>query len=653
MRIHKLAILGLPLAVAAFAQPEPPGPGPLPSDAADPPSRVARLNMINGPVSFRPASVEDWTAAQVNYPMTTGDHLWTDTGATAEMHVGSTAIRMDRNTALAIVNLNDQIIQLSVTAGSLQVHVRYIGPNENIEVDTPNAAVMLLRPGDYRINSDGENNVTMMAVRQGDAEVTAGGKGINVRAGESARMAGVDQVSEDLGPMLPNDPFDDWCHSRDAREDRAVQSARYVPREMGGYEDLDGYGVWTESPQWGWVWRPTGVAAGWAPYHSGHWAWVAPWGWTWVDDAPWGFAPFHYGRWGFYGGAWVWVPGAVAVRPVYSPALVAFVGGGGFSVGVGGGGVAAWFALGPGEVYRPAYHVTDVYVRNVNVAYVRDVTVINRVGPVTYVNQGVVGAVTVVPHGVFVSARPVAVAAIVVPQREIIAARVTGYTAPIPPERASVVGAVSVNVRVPPAMVVNRVVVARNAPPPPPVSFAAQQQALRENGGRPLAPQQVETFRPAGQRYNQQVHQVSAPQTFGRPNNAGPQGPGAAPNNNLNRPQNTQPMYRNDRPPSAQPNNPNNGQNNGRTFGEPRGGQPANQPETRPAGQSVTNQNHPVTPEARPAGENRPASEVHTPASENRPNEVRGESRSEGRNNEKAPPRKGSNNTKKEEKKDK
>jgi hypothetical protein len=24
---------------------------------------------------------------------------------------------------------------------------------------------------------------------------------------------------------------------------------------------------------------------------------MSPWGWTWVDNAPWGFAPFHYGRW--------------------------------------------------------------------------------------------------------------------------------------------------------------------------------------------------------------------------------------------------------------------------------------------------------------------------------------------------------------------
>ena len=65
------------------------------AQAGDPPSRVARLNYMNGSVSFRPGSVEEWTSATLNYPLTLGDHLWTDPGASTEMQVGSTAIRMD------------------------------------------------------------------------------------------------------------------------------------------------------------------------------------------------------------------------------------------------------------------------------------------------------------------------------------------------------------------------------------------------------------------------------------------------------------------------------------------------------------------------------------------------------------------------------
>src|SRR5689334_6714235 len=135
------ALLGI-AAVSGWAQ------------AGDPPSRVARLNYMNGPVSFRPGSVEEWTAATLNYPLTNGDHLWTDPGATTEIHVGSTAVRMDASTAMAILNLDDRSLQLSVTEGSVNVRVRYLAEDEFIEVDTPNVAITLLRPGVYRIDAD-------------------------------------------------------------------------------------------------------------------------------------------------------------------------------------------------------------------------------------------------------------------------------------------------------------------------------------------------------------------------------------------------------------------------------------------------------------------------------------------------------------------
>ena len=546
---------------------------------ADPPSRVARLNFQQGPVSFRPGGVDDWAAATTNYPLTTGDYLWADQGARAEMHVGSTAIRMDQLTAISVLNLNDQIVQLSLTAGSLNVHIRYLGENESFEVDTPNISIVLLRPGDYRINADGDNSVSSLVVRAGDAEVTAGQAGaFNVRPGESGRFAGVDTVSQEISGAPPLDGFDAWTRDRDMREDRATMSARYVPREMAGYEDLDGYGRWVNIPPYGMVWQPTTIAAGWAPYHNGHWAWVDPYGWTWIDDAPWGFAPFHYGRWAYAGGAWLWIPGAVAVRPVYSPALVAFVGGGGIGIGV-----AAWFPLGPGEVYRPAYAVSDVYIRNMNVAYVSNVAVIDRVGVTcVYVNQRVAGAVTVVPHDVFVGARPVAVAAVVVRPEMVASVRVTGFAPAIAPERVSVMAGAAVAVRTPPAMLAQRTVVVRNAPPPPPVAFAARQEALRQNPGRPLDRNQMNTLRAAQPPRAPMVRPVSqpAPAAFGRPVNGNPQ-PAMRP----------QPAVRDDRPPTAQP-----------------GARPAVE-QPRPADRPAP---HPVE-QARPA-EARPNVEAHSEA---------------------------------------
>src|SRR5262249_13653444 len=157
-----------------------------------------------------------------------------------------------------------------------------------------------------------------------------------------------------------------------------------VSPDTVGWQDLDDNGDWRNVPEYGNVWVPREVPAGWAPYHNGHWAWIEPWGWTWVDDAPWGFAPFHYGRWAYVGNSWAWVPGPPAVRPVYAPALVAWVGGSNFSVGVsfgGGGGGIGWFPLGPREVYVPSYQSSPTYVNRVNTTN----TVINNVN-ITNVN---------------------------------------------------------------------------------------------------------------------------------------------------------------------------------------------------------------------------------------------------------------------------
>lgn len=461
--------------------------------AQDPPSRVARLNYMSGTVSFRPGSVDEWTAATINYPLYNGDHLWADRDARTELHVGSTALRMGPETALAILNLDDRIVQISLTGGTLHVRLRALGEGESFEVDTPNAAVTLLRSGEYRFFVDGDRNLTTVTVRGGDAEVTGGGRAFTLHARDSARLAGADDnFSSQLDPAPLADDFEFWCQERDRREEQS-QSVRHVSRETIGYEDLDANGAWSEVPDYGWVWAPR-VNAGWAPYRDGRWAWVEPWGWTWVDDAPWGFAPFHYGRWANVSGAWFWVPGAMVARPVYAPALVAFVGGprAGMAIAIGGGSGVAWFPLGPHEVYRPAYRSSEFYVRQVNVTHV-NVTNIN-VTNVRYVNQNT-GSVTMVSREVFVGARPVRMAHVAVGADVIAQGRVFGSTANIAPEHSSVMGRPQGTVAGPPSRFEGHAVVVRNAPPPPPVSFAARRDALQANPGRTLDPGAAEALR--------------------------------------------------------------------------------------------------------------------------------------------------------------
>ena len=376
----------------------------------DPPGRVARLNLATGAVSMLSQSTgPDWVPAQINYPLTTGDQVWTDVDGHAELHIGTATIRLREETSATFALLDDQTVQLQLIAGGLNIRVRNLYENEVFEVDTPNVAFTIRRPGDYRIDVNGQQ--TKVIVWSGAGEISGDNRTFPLRARDYATVSGYGQLSYSLMNAPAPDEFDRWAQDRDRRQQQS-QSARYVAPNTIGYEDLDLYGSWSEMPNLGSVWTPR-VNGGWAPYKAGHWAWIEPWGWTWIDDAPWGFAPFHYGRWAYATGAWVWVPGPPAQRVVYSPALVAWCGGGGgggFRVSASIGAGLAWFALGPGEVYVPSYRASAEYVTRVNVTNtvvnrtvvnnVYNTTIVNRsvVNNITYVNQNAPGAVVGMSH---------------------------------------------------------------------------------------------------------------------------------------------------------------------------------------------------------------------------------------------------------------
>jgi hypothetical protein len=464
-------------------------------DADDPPSRVARIAYIAGLVSFEPSSVDQWADASPNYPMTTGDSLYSDIGGRAVVRIGQNSIRLNSGTNFQFVNLSDDVVQTSVNSGSLGLHVRHLFDGESWEVDTPNGAITLLRGGDYRIDTDPDSDFTTVTVRSGDVEITTNNQSFPVHSGQTAYFDDSGNPP-DISGVGPQDDFDAFFVARNRLED--VPPPRYVSPEMVGYEDLDANGDWRETPD-GPVWTPR-VAVGWTPYHDGHWAWVSPWGWTWVDDAPWGFAPFHYGRWAMVNSRWGWYPGVVAPRPYYAPALVAFVGGGGFGVGIsiggGGGGLVGWFPLGPKEAYYPSYHVSPTYIRQVNVTNTRitniNVTNIN-VTNITYVNRT---AVVAVPQNSFVSAQPVTRVAVKMTSAQIQQGQVIGAAPKVAPQPQSVIGTSGAHkAAAPPAAIASRAVVAKRVPPPAPVPFAAQQKALQAHPGTPPAKTELTTLR--------------------------------------------------------------------------------------------------------------------------------------------------------------
>jgi hypothetical protein len=535
-------------------------------DQDDPPGRVARLGYMQGSVSFQPAGESDWVQAVPNRPMTTGDKLWSDQDARVEVELGSAVIRLAGNTGFSFLNLDDRTMQIQLTSGSLNINVRRWNSNDVFEVDTPNLAFSVLQSGRYRIEASEDGNYTIVSVREGEGESTGNGQTYTLHAGQRATFSGAESLNADVVEIGSPDEFDTWAYSRDRRRETS-RSAQYLSPDVVGYEDLDEYGDWRDDSNYGHVWFPSRISAGWAPYRDGHWDWISPWGWTWVDDAPWGYAPFHYGRWVTVGGRWGWVGGPVDVVPVYAPALVVFLGTG----GIGFGGNVGWFPLGPREVYIPSYHVSRGYMNRVNISNttvnnttitnVYNTTIVNKstnITNVNYQNRHIAGAVTAVPQRAFVNAQPVAAVAVAVNAQEIASGPVSSR-ATVAPSRESVLGSRADGARrvaTPPPAVASRQVIAKALPPPPPVPFARQQQALAAHPGQPLERNEAQTLRPANTPAAQPTVKLAPPGKPATPNmDRRDSRPGNAPNEGRSdRPATTQPANRRgNRPASSEP----------------------------------------------------------------------------------------------------
>lgn len=332
----------------------------------DPPSRVARLGLIDGEVTVAPAGSEEWAEAALNRPLTSGDRLWIEDKGRAELQIGSAAVYLDGDTGFGFIELDDDVLQASLTEGTATIRVRRLAAGETIQIETPHSTVFLNGVGEYHLEVDKAGDRTIVKTRNGEAEVKGGNQRFTVRDNERGVFTGVETLSGQIEPLGPRTAFESWANDRDARNERS-QSAKYVSRDAIGYEDLDDDGEWISEPEYGYVWRPTYVVNTWAPYRYGRWTYVSPWGWSWVDDYRWGFVTSHYGRWASIRDRWCWVPGPRHIRPVYAPALVGWVGGPRVGISVGFGNVG-WYPLGPRDVYYPGYRHTPRYIRYVNVS---------------------------------------------------------------------------------------------------------------------------------------------------------------------------------------------------------------------------------------------------------------------------------------------
>ncbi|MBO0736397.1 MAG: hypothetical protein J2P48_07490 [Alphaproteobacteria bacterium] len=411
-----------------------------------PPARIGRVSLVEGNVDLRVSDDTRWVDGAVNQPVYEGEALRSDSQARAGIEIGANTLDLANGTEIKVAALRDRFTQIALSRGRVYLHLRQFADGESVEIDLPQGGVWLLARGVYDIDAGSGDQPPRISVFQGKAQFAGAAGDWRVEDGQTATSAGPGARAAKIAPAV-RDEFAQSCGKRDYDVTR-LASSYYVSSNMTGFAELDAAGVWKSNPQYGPVWFPT-TSQDWVPYRFGHWNWMAPFGWTWIDDQPWGFAPSHYGRWAFIDGHWAWAPGSFVARPLYAPGVVAFLGTRGVGLSSEDGAAIAWFPLAPGEAYWPVYTRDLDYVRTLNRANVPDVQAIRMHAdgspPLEVVNEDFANRqfASVVLRSVFVNGRPVAPARIGLPEQRLQDAPVLMGSPQIGPPSARLVARVA------------------------------------------------------------------------------------------------------------------------------------------------------------------------------------------------------------------
>ena len=348
--------------------------GLLSSAWADPPTQAGRVADLAGVVWLFDTDNRAWTQVMRNQTIAQGDRLHTDARARVSLRIGSSSVWLEENGDLVFAQLDEGRVSLQLEKGSLGLRLRTRDAVADYTVLTRDGSIVADSEGLFRV--DQVDQMTRVFALQGRAHFESAQPGaardVWLRQGEMGEFLWDGSVRSGT-QTIQRDPFNDWLISQNMAQDAAGQlSQSYVSPEMTGSDDLDRYGSWEQASDYGAVWFPSQVGRDWAPYRDGRWVWTTQWGWSWVDDAPWGFAPFHYGRWVSLRGRWAWAPGSYQPRPAYAPALVGW-GGTSFPRGYATDRRApprqGWTPLTPKEIYQPGFQHSPGYATRINKGY--------------------------------------------------------------------------------------------------------------------------------------------------------------------------------------------------------------------------------------------------------------------------------------------
>jgi hypothetical protein len=361
--------------------------------ADEPPVVVGRVYHIEGDLLRYVPEENDWVAAVRDAPFSAGDTLYAGSRGQSELIVpNGTWIRIADNTQVQFIGLDSDVSEIDVGAGV----ARFYNKDKDLVIKaTSPFGYVLVYPGGVFDFYVGENSAEVVAIKGKVTFIHAATNAkYDVSPGSPSILADQSQVSS--GDSAVDPTWDGWNRTREnfwASKVRTTgRSAQYLPAALRN----DAY-VFEENGRWEqvnydggnrWLWRPTRVAAGWAPFTNGRWTeWYGDQ--TWVPSEPFGYTTHHYGNWVYARNNWYWAP-PVATVTVGLPLLnIGFFWNPGRVSWIHSGSNVGWVPLAPRETYYSHHrwggphvvNVTNINITQINVhprnyAYARHAVVV-------------------------------------------------------------------------------------------------------------------------------------------------------------------------------------------------------------------------------------------------------------------------------------
>ncbi len=194
---------------------------------ADPPGRVGRLADLQGQVWLYDAEAADWVAATRNRPLTTGDRLSTDSGALAELRIGSTSLRLAGGTEVELLQLDDERVRVQLHSGLTALRLRTHEAAREFEWVTAEGRFKPDRAGRYRL--DRVDATSSATVWSGQLLFEAPDNAVMLVAGQRADIWNDGRTQYTL-VQPQRDAFADEVAASEGAEERACRRGTSRPR---------------------------------------------------------------------------------------------------------------------------------------------------------------------------------------------------------------------------------------------------------------------------------------------------------------------------------------------------------------------------------------------------------------------------------------